>query len=384
MARAPIWAPRPGVPVQLAMDWHPSPLNGETLLIRELRGVLSPADLLTFTNLCSAYLERRSSDRRVSASLGLVARWMGAAEVGGEQRRAARESLARLTAIMLEGALRLPGRGRGTWVGGWHLVDQFLMPANGRRPGWVTLGERIVSLLDAGSVVMLDQAILQQLVRGAPLAARLWVWLEAESLTEVTRFALFDAPPGEPARQRTNAAIADLLRVGQARRKQTVARIRAACADVVAADPRYRIDVVTAREPGMWNLVAVRADGTLDGNRASSVTEQGVQRDPNRASSVTEQGVQRDLDPDYGPRSDGASAERGNRASSVTFSGPLVESLVGSFVEGLASSGGRARAKGAPPDEQRRARALAFINDPDVPADVKRRLAEEHGVEVLA
>lgn len=383
MARAPIWAPRVGVPVQLAMEWHPAPLNGALLLMRELRGVLSPIDLLTFTNLCTAYLERRPADRRIAASLGQVARWMGAESVGGEQRRAARESLARLASIFLEGTLRRPGRGGGIWVGGWHLVDQYLIPERSRRVGSITLGEPLAELLDAGSVVMLDQAILERLVRTSPMAARLWIWLEAESLSEVTRFALFDAPPGEPSRQRANAAIADLLRLGQARRRQTVARVREACQAITEADERYRLTVEGAREAGMWNLTAARAEAPAEGapGRATSVTLGGDQRDAGRATSVTLGGDQRDADPDYGPRSDGPSPERGSRATSVTPAGPVVVSLVDSLVGVLSSSGARARPEGAAPDESRVRRAAALLDRQDLPDAVRRQLVERYGGE---
>jgi hypothetical protein len=385
MARAPIWAPRSGIPVQLALEWNPAPLNGQTLLFHEIAGVLTPADLIVFTNLCSLYLVQAPADRRVSVSLGQVSRWAirprpksRSDTPGGKNRDEARDSLTRLRQATFTGALRSPGPRGEIRVGGWGLIDFYQMPAHGRRNGHVTINEQIAQLLDAGSFVRLDAELLTSIYRASAIAARLWVWLEAETLTEVTRFALFGGLPGEPARERSNPAIADLLRLGQARRRQAVQRVRKAC-EVIAGrdglDPRYKLEVLAAAEPGMWNLSA---------NRDSRVTHQGLPRDANRDSRVTHQGLPRDAAPEHGPRSDDVLPERGNRDSRVTHAGAVVDSLVGFSRRGLSSSRAPASAERGAPDEKRRPWLEAYLQDPTVPAAVKRRLAEEHGVEVPA
>ena len=94
--RAPIWFPRPGVPVQLALDAPGLPFLGDRIRIDALNGTLTTADLVVFTHLCSWYLARRPSDRRIEVSVSEVARWLGARSIGGEQRRMARECLGRL------------------------------------------------------------------------------------------------------------------------------------------------------------------------------------------------------------------------------------------------------------------------------------------------
>jgi len=265
-ARAPIWAPRSGVPVQLALAWPELPFHGSTFAVSHLTGTLGPTELLVFTRLCSLYLARTPVDVRVRVSLGDVARWSGSATVGGSQRRLAVACLTRLRAATFTSRLRFGRKGSERFLRGWGLIDEWSMPTDGRHAGWVRLSPVMAELLDAGSVVFLDARLLDALVRRSGLAARLWVLLESDSLDGRLRTAdgqpyrVFTARPGEPLPDEGRAGIADVCRLVDERRGRTVSRLRRACGTIEAVDERYRLLIRSAKKPreGMWNLIARR------------------------------------------------------------------------------------------------------------------------------
>lgn len=258
--RAPIWWPRAGLPVQLAMELPGLPFHGDDLRIDALTGVLTTGDLAVFAQLCTRYLARRPSDRRLEVSLTEVAGWLGARTVGGEQRRMARDSLSRLLGATFTSRMRWSDKASQRWVEGWHLVDRWVVPEGSGHTGALWLSQTITSLLAAGSVVLLDSRMLTLLMRRSVVAARLWMYLEADSLSteRAHMYAVFDAPPGQPARQRRMAALADMLRLTDKQRGQIVMALRKACGVVCEIDPRYRLTVDRAVERHMWNLVAMR------------------------------------------------------------------------------------------------------------------------------
>jgi hypothetical protein len=258
--RAPIWFPRPGVPVQLALDAPGLPFLGDRIRIDALNGTLTTADLVVFTHLCSWYLARRPSDRRIEVSVSEVARWLGARSIGGEQRRMARECLGRLLGATVTSRMRWTDRSSERLVEGWHLVDRWVLPEGGRHAGLLWLGATVTSLLEAGSVVLMDSRLLATLYRRSAVATRLWMYLEDETLVsdEPHRYGVYDAPPGRPAGERHMAALADMLRLTDRQRGQTVLALRRACALIEDIDPRYALTVEWAVESQMWNLVAAR------------------------------------------------------------------------------------------------------------------------------
>jgi len=318
VARAPIWAPGSGIGLQTALDWPPAPFHGEPLTIHTLGGALTPADLLVFGHLCSRYLARHPLDRHVEVSLGDVARWLGGNNIGGEQRRAARACLARLLAATFTSKMRPGKKTSERWVHGWHLVDRWLIPEARRRVGSVWLSETVTDLLRAGSIVLLDAKVLRSLLGRSAVSARLWAYLEADTLSarRPQRYALFAAPPGEPARQRSMAAITDMLRLTDKQRRKTVLAVRRACAVIVELDPRYLLSVEHAKESGMWNLVAARRRQPVTG--ATWATDGGDLGNATRATWATDGG-------DLGNaarrkhQSEAARGVGGNRASQATL-----------------------------------------------------------------
>jgi hypothetical protein len=116
---------------------------------------------------------------------------------------------------------------------------------------------------------------LSALLERSAVAARLWVYLEAETFRagRIQRYALFPAPDGAGA-PRHMAPIADMLRLVDKQRRQTVLSVRRACEVIVGLDARYELSVEHAKTPGQWNLVATRRRPAL-GSRASRATSEG-------------------------------------------------------------------------------------------------------------
>ena len=319
------------MPTQTALDWPEVPFLRMPFLIREMAGVLSPADLLVFTHLCSLY-RRTQADRRVPVTLGDIARWLGATKVGGEQRRAAKESLLRLRSATFESRLRWPGKGgEERWLA-WGLLDLAEMAEAGDRGGCVTLSEVVACLLDQDSVVLLDAQVMEQLLRRSPVAMRLWTYHEAESLDQPMRYKIFPAREGEPIPDRRMPAIADLLRFSNARRRNVVSAVRRACDVIQAEDPRYTLTVTGTRAPGMWLLTARRM-AVIEGH--ATAVQTGDLSDAGRAPGVTQvgrpegrgQGDLSDARPDSGPRSDGPESTLTGRATWMTLAEPIRRSL---------------------------------------------------------
>lgn len=346
--RAPIWWPRAGVPVQLALDSPGLPFHGDPLSIDALTGVLTTGDLVVFSQLCSLYVARKPSDRRIEVGLADIAAWLGARSVGGEQRRMARETLARLVGATLTSRMRWTDGASERWVEGWHLVDRWILPEGGRHAGSLWLGATITSLLDAGSVVLMDSRLLTSLLRRSVVAARLWMYLEAETLVidRPRRYGVFDAPLGQPVGERRMAAIADMLRLTDRQRGQTVLAIRRACEVIEDIDPRYVLSVKRAAEPHMWNLLAARhrsrprlgtqarwaRDGVglvQAGPRASQATAPGDPGNGDGASGATTGGV----------RSNTGSRRRASRATPSVLVERAIQATMFRFPDELQQAG---------------------------------------------
>jgi hypothetical protein len=126
------------------------------------------------------------------------------------------------------------------------------------------------------------------------LAARLWVFLEAETLKQKWRYSLFSAPEGEPDRERDTPAIADVLRMrGWKRRRDIAARIKRAAAVIGAVDPTYDLTVEHSREASMWNLVVTPRPRQIEASTIPAPCQNHAQHDldpeggtPSRAGGV--------------------------------------------------------------------------------------------------
>lgn len=217
VARAPIWGSRAGISLQRALDWPDLPVHGDAFHIAELSGALGPLDLLVFTRVCTLYAAARPSDRRVEVSLGDIARWTGNAAIGGSQHRTAIACLNRLRGATFTSSVRFGGKGTEKLLHGWGLIDEWLMPEGGRHIGSVRVSNAIADLVDAKSVVLLDAVTLGTLVRRSGLAARLWVYLEADTLGE--------KHPGREGHRRTGSAVPGVFgATGRASRRTTPPR----------------------------------------------------------------------------------------------------------------------------------------------------------------
>jgi hypothetical protein len=122
-----------------------------------------------FTRVCTLFLARRQSDRRVEVSLSDVARWMGNTSIGGSQRRLAAACLRRLRGASFTSHLRFGRKGSERYIRGWGLIDGWLIPEGGSHVGWIQIDATIAGLLEADSVVLLAPDTLERLVRRSPL-----------------------------------------------------------------------------------------------------------------------------------------------------------------------------------------------------------------------
>lgn len=260
VARAPIFAPEPGIPTQLALGWPLLAYEREPFRIVDLAaqdGPLTIPDLAVFAHLCTAYLWSKPADRRVSISLAEIAAWLGhEGPIGGKQRAQARASIRRLCGARFESYLR-----HGTELEAsinWGLLEEAGTFLRGPGRGYATITTAMVRQLEAGSVVLLDANTMTALLRRNPIACRIWVYLESQRLVDVTRFGIYSAPEGYPPGERRSPALADLLRLRD-RRRRTISRIRRACSAIAEIDGRYALEVESAKAgPGMWNLLAQR------------------------------------------------------------------------------------------------------------------------------
>lgn len=321
-ARAPIFAAPSREGVQLALSWEELPVHGGSFVIREARGPLSPREEHLLGALHTAYIrDGLPEHRRVTLSLGEAARLLGhSGQPGGRNREIVKEALRRIAAVSLESTVRYRdehGRPQEDTLG-YRLVDSWHTTTRGGGRGSVVLSEPIAALLSAGSVTFLRGPVWEALLARDLIAARVWTYLEADDLTHARPYALWAAPPGEPARERSMPALTDLLRLRDGNRARVAARLRAACAVIAEEDDRYTLEVVKSREPGMWHLRAGRGRGTRGRGRVG--TSAYRERDPDVSGVGTLTYIGRD--PDVRGRA-------GNRgvSSSLSSSSIVVEDV---------------------------------------------------------
>ena len=278
LARAPIWVSgRSRGPVQLSLE-RMGFLYGRPFNVLEPQGPLTVQDAALLAHLIKRYAEDGfPADRRIRMSLSEAARAAGYRHVGGRQRDLVRRAFARMrattyqhTALWPDGTQRSLTWGLIDWAATWEPTE-----AAGR--ALVTLSEPLVALVRAGSLVYLQEDLFAELLRRDEYAARLWIFLESETLSAPRDYLLFSAKEGEPERERHTPAIADLLRLADWNRRRKVKdRVQKAAEAVAEVDPHYSLRVVRAEGKGMWKLQVRRgrgpADESLEGGTSRGAT----------------------------------------------------------------------------------------------------------------
>jgi hypothetical protein len=121
----------------------------------------------------------------------------------------------------------------------------------------VELNRQVAELLQDGSVTYLHAPTWDAVRRRDELAARLWVFLEADQLAEgrYWRYPVFSSLPDGTSQPSDLPAVSDLLGLRErAVRRKTVARVRRATRSIMELDPRYEIEVFRGAQQGMWRL----------------------------------------------------------------------------------------------------------------------------------
>jgi hypothetical protein len=271
-------------------------MYGKRFTIRSLEGPLTPRDERLLADVHTRYVRAGCPpDRQVSFSLGEAARLLGhRGGLGGRNRELVKETLRRVRAVQLESTVRYPDGHEEAL--GWGLVDWWRTTTRGGGRGALRLSEPVADLIRAGSVTFLHGPAWEALLERDELAARLWTFLEAESLPRLWRYSLFSAPPGHPDRERDMPALADLLRLRDPNRSRVAARIGRACAAIEAEDPRYRLAVLKSKEPGMWRLEAARGQQRgRDPEVSGDGTLRYEGRDPEVSGYVQKRGLSSSL-----------------------------------------------------------------------------------------
>lgn len=301
LARLPMWvaSSASSVMLQLALPWTVGTLYGEPVRILETQGHLTVSDMRLVAHAIKRYAEAGCpEDRRARFTLNEASRWSGHRGKGGRQLRLVRDAFMRLRATALETTVRhVDGHTESL---AWGLIDRGWTDADvGREAGSVTFSDELARLVREGSLTYLDAPTLDALADRDEVAARLWVYLEAERIDAGGHWArlLYSAPEGEPERERDTPAIADLLRLsGWERRRDVRARVDRAMRVVAAVDPRYRYTLLPSagrRARGMWTLRVARAPGRplLPPGLASEAGTYSRASLPERVPTVAEAGT---------------------------------------------------------------------------------------------
>ncbi len=267
LARAPAFAPRGASQqgdVQLTFfrvgSLHYKPFN-----VLEPKGPLTIRDALLLAHITKRYAESGCPpDRWVRLSLNEAARCAGFHGTGGKQRSYVRAAHARMRATTYQHTARDADGNLHSLTWGPVDIARTFEPraddADDEGRASVKLSETYAELVRGGALAYLNAETFATLVETDEYAARLWMFLETESLPRRWRYALFSAPEGEPERERDTPAIADLLRLGHWKtpRRRIAARVKQAAAVLARIDPRYTVTVEHAKERTMWNLIALR------------------------------------------------------------------------------------------------------------------------------
>jgi hypothetical protein len=270
LARSPIFSGgKAKGPTQLSLLSVGS-LYGRPFNVLEPKGPLTVQDAALLAHLIKRYAEDDfPSDRRVRMSLSEAARASGYRGEGGKQRELVRRAFMRMRSTTYQNVVRLPDGTVKSLT--WGLIDWAATyePTQEAGRALVTLSEPLVALIQAGSLVYLEDAVLEELVKRDEYGARLWIFLESESYPSPRAYPyyLFSAPEGEPERERNTPAIADLLRIDWEERRSIAFRVRKAAQAISEVDPRYSLSVEKAARRagrGMWTLQVRKRRASTD------------------------------------------------------------------------------------------------------------------------
>lgn len=254
LARAPLFAASATSPDELPGPVETGSLYGYAFTATAAGGWPTVRDLLVLTELIDRYVKAGCPDSRlVPMGARDLCRAAGFPSAGGRQFQQACACLMRLRSLTVRYVAPVAPDRVVAHV--WGPVEEGFIASGPDGRGSVRISLHLAALVRMGRLVYLDREMLRELYRKDHYAARLWTFLESETLGHPFRYRLFPAPVGEPAEATMVPAIADLLSLsGWARRGRVKERIEQAARVVAEVDPRYRLSVERASKRTMWNL----------------------------------------------------------------------------------------------------------------------------------
>lgn len=261
LARAPLFTPGTSSGMQLALS-HPTvvgTLHHKPFSITAPAGWLTVRDGLLLCELIKMYVDQGfPTSRAVAVTVTDLCEAAGYSDKGGWQFSRASDALMRLRSATLRNVVRLEDGNEEHYT--WGLIDAGWMRSGPEGTGQIRLSEELAGLINRGLLTYYDRATLRGLIDADEYAARLWMFLESESLGGAPRlYSIFSAPEGQPPAERDTPAIADLLGMGDWQRRRKVKdRVARAAAAVVEFDGRYAIAVERAKRQTMWNLSVLK------------------------------------------------------------------------------------------------------------------------------
>ena len=265
LVRYPVFAPTGSRgPVQLSFVFA-GYVHGQKFNVLEPQGPMTVRDALLLAHVTRRYRQAGcpSDDRWVRMSLNESARCLGYSGTGSKFRGYVRQAHARMRATMYQHTAR--DDAGNLYSATWGPIDdaRTFEPRNAGAEGRasVKLNESYSALVRSGALAYLNEDTFADLVNRDEYAARLWMFLEGETLGSGWRYSLYSAPEGEPERERDTPAIADLLRMRSWKTRRKVAdRVRRACAVIAEVDPAYRLALAHGKGAGMWTLTVEKHD----------------------------------------------------------------------------------------------------------------------------
>jgi hypothetical protein len=288
-------------------------LEKQPLKVFEPYGPMTVRDLLLIARELRRFADEGfRADNVVRTSVNEACRFMGySGEPGGKTRALVADAFFRMRAATFQIAHEDADGAVSTLTYG--LID-WASTTDGAE---VKLNDVLVAQFRAGRLTYLTDAVFERLVQRDEAAARLWVFLESESLPAPGRhprkYSVFSAPEGKPEVNKHVPPIADLLRISWKVRRKMAARVKRAAEILVEEDPRYKLSVEHATVDTMWNLLANRSakpalgpdnDNALEGGDSQG-REGGTPRDANRGLPGTQVGTPRDATPSQTPANGG-------------------------------------------------------------------------------
>lgn len=234
------------------------------LYVRQPQGPLQVRDALLLGELLRRYSHGIGTrDRRVFLSLSEAALAMGYARpLGGEQRRRAHRSLQRLAASTF--CWKEADTDDTVRVLDWHPLEEVWIDES-RESGCagthVTISPVTAELVEDGYLHYLKADVCRRLVAHDELAARLWMALESERMSEKPfHYHVFRSPTGCEPQHSDQLFIAEVIGLYRwENRRRAVDRLRHAIEAIMAIDvSRYALCLTHGRDPGMYVLAVSR------------------------------------------------------------------------------------------------------------------------------